>query len=127
MTRCLFRFFDPFFFRDRLRCSCLSFFSALRKNRGEWTREPSAMTAKWVSPRSTPWSRSCGGRVSFAGSVSTTKPARYRPAASLITVTVDGADGRARDQRTRTGPILGRFSFPSGVIDHFAFAVNRTH
>lgn len=60
-------------------------------------------------------------------SLATTKPAQYRPPASLITVTVDGTDGGARDQRTRTGPIFGRFSFPCGVIDHLAFVVNRTH
>ena len=41
---------------------------------------------------------------------------RYRPAASLITVTVDGSDGSARDQRTGTSPIFGRRSFPPGVI-----------
>lgn len=62
----------------------------------------------------------------MSGSVSTMKLAQYRPDASLITVTVDGTDGSARDQRTRTGPILGRFSFPSAVIDQRALAVNRT-
>ncbi|WP_371653141.1 MULTISPECIES: hypothetical protein [unclassified Streptomyces] len=51
---------------------------------------------------------------------------KYRPEASLMTVTVDGTHGSRRDQRTFTGPILGRFSFPSSVIDHRAFAVNRT-
>lgn len=64
-----------------------------------------------------PWSAWAGGQISFAGSVDTTKLAQYRPAASLITVTVDGTDGSVRDQRTFTGPILGRFSFLPGVID----------
>ena len=35
-----------------------------------------------------------------------TKLAKYRPAASWITVTLDGADGSGRDQRTDTSPIL---------------------
>ncbi len=66
------------------------------------------------------------GSTSAAGSVSTTKLAKYRPAASLTTVTVDGADGSIRDHLTGTGPIFGRFSFPPVVIDQRAFAVNRT-
>ncbi len=60
------------------------------------------------------------------GSVSMTKLAKYRPAASLTTVTVDGADGNVRDHLTGTGPIFGRFSFPPGVIDQRALAVNLT-
>ena len=46
------------------------------------------------------------------GSVSITKDAKYRPAESLITVTLDGADGRSRDQRTDTSPIFGKRSLP---------------
>src|SRR3989442_10284086 len=65
-------------------------------------------------------------RGSTAGSVSTTKLAKYRPAASMITVTDDGSDGRARDHFTRTSPTFGSRSFPPGVIFHRALAVNRT-
>ena len=41
-----------------------------------------------------------------------TKLAKYRPAASLITVTDDGSDGSGRDHRTGTSPIFGSRSFP---------------
>ncbi|GII61347.1 hypothetical protein Skr01_14320 [Sphaerisporangium krabiense] len=58
--------------------------------------------------------------------VSTTKLAKYRPAASLMTVTEEGADGSSRDQRTGTSPIFGRRSLPPGVIENRAFLVNRT-
>lgn len=63
---------------------------------------------------------------SISGSVSTTNEAKYRPALSLTTVTVDGADGRERDHFTATSPTLGSRSFPPVVIFHPAFAVNRT-
>ncbi|MFE5587601.1 hypothetical protein [Kitasatospora sp. NPDC056531] len=43
----------------------------------------------------------------------------------MITVTVDGTDGRTRDHLTRTSPIFGRDRSPPGVILHRAFAVNR--
>ena len=56
---------------------------------------------------------------------STTKLAKYRPAASMMTVTLDGADGRSRDQRTGTSPIFGRRSFPPGSTRNRALAVNR--
>src|SRR5690348_18395574 len=59
------------------------------------------------------------------GAVSTTNEAKYRPAESLITVTVDGSPGRGRDHRTRTSPIFGRRSFPLGKILNRALAVNR--
>lgn len=60
-----------------------------------------------------------------SGSVSMTNEAKYRPAASLITVTLDGIEGSARDQRTGMSPIFGNRSFPPGVIDQRALAVNR--
>jgi hypothetical protein len=50
------------------------------------------------------------------GSVCTTNEAKYRPAASLTTVTDDGSDGSSRDQRTATSPTFGRRSFPAGVM-----------
>ena len=55
----------------------------------------------------------------------TTKLAKYRPAASLITVTDDGTAGSGRDQRTGTSPILGSRSFPPGVATNEALRVNR--
>jgi len=63
-------------------------------------------------------------RGSMAGLVSMTKLAKYRPAESLITVTVDGSPGRGRDHRTGTSPIFGRRSFPLGRILNRALAVN---
>jgi hypothetical protein len=55
----------------------------------------------------------------------TTKLAKYRPAASLMTVTLDGSDGRLRGQRTDTSPILGCRSFPPDSTLNRALAVNR--
>src|ERR1700759_2625994 len=62
---------------------------------------------------------------SVPGPTSTTKLAKYRSALSLITVTEDGSDGSGRDQRTGTFPILGRRSFPLGVMEKRALRVNR--
>ena len=84
---------------------------------------PSDSTAKWVSPRSMPITGPASGRA--PGPVSTTKLAKYRPAESLITVTLDGSDGSGRDHRTGTSPILGRRSFPLGSTLNRALAVNR--
>ncbi len=89
---------------------------------------PSDSTANDVNPRSIPASASAAWNraASAAGSVCTTKDAKYRPAASRITVTVDGAAGRSRDQQTGTSPIFGSRSRPLGRILNFALAVNRT-
>ena len=70
-----------------------------------------------------PVTGAAGGSAS--GSVSITKLAKYRPAESLITVTLDGSHGSGRDQRTGTSPILGRRSFPPGSTLNRALAVNR--
>jgi hypothetical protein len=67
--------------------------------------------------------------ASVAGSgspgASTTKLAKYRPAASMITVTLDGSDGSKRDHRTFTSPIFGSRSFPPSVTQNRALRVNR--
>lgn len=73
----------------------------------------------------TVWSVSGIRAASAAGSVSMTKEAKYLPAASLTTVTLEGTAGSARDHFTRTAPILGRLSFPHAVSDQRAFAVKR--
>jgi hypothetical protein len=54
-----------------------------------------------------------------------TNEAKYRPAESLITVTLDGSDGSGRDHPTGTSPIFGNRSFPPGRILNQALAVNR--
>jgi len=89
---------------------------------------PSDSTANDVRPRSIPTSASAAGNraASVAGPGPTTKLAKYRPAASLSTVTLAGSQGSGRDQRTSTSPIFGRRSFPPGVILNLALAVNRT-
>jgi hypothetical protein len=80
-----------------------------RRKRGDSTFVPSERTAKWVRPRSIPTSEAPPGSVS-SGPLSTTKLAKYLPAASLTTVTVDGTDGSTRDHLTLTLPILGNGS-----------------
>jgi len=57
-------------------------------------------------------------------SSSTTNEAKYRPAESLMTVTLDGSDGSGRDHRTCTSPILGNRSFPFASTRNRALAVN---
>jgi hypothetical protein len=101
----------------------LSFFSARRRNRGALTSVPSSSTAKCPRPRSIPHSRSVRG--SGSGVTSTTNDAKYRPAASRITVTEVGVAGSSRDQRTSTSPIFGNRSrlLPSTL--NRALAVNR--
>jgi hypothetical protein len=104
-------------------CAVRSLRSARRRNLGLATFRPSDRTAKCVSPRSIPASAPEGGSGSSAAW--TTKLAKYRPAASLITVTLDGPAGRSRDQQTSTSPIFGRRSFPPAVTAKRALRVNR--
>src|SRR5260370_27748480 len=54
-----------------------------------------------------------------------TKLEKSRPAESLITVTEDGIEGRVRDQRTRTSPILGSRNLPPGMTQKRALRVKR--
>jgi hypothetical protein len=84
----------------------LSVRSARRRNLGAATIRPSGNAAKHFSPRSILVSTSISGRTS--GWMSNTNEAKYRPAASLITVTELGSVGSSRDQRTRSFPIFGR-------------------
>jgi hypothetical protein len=102
----------------------LRFFSARRRNFGAAIFRPSDKTAKCDSPRSMPTVEPAEGRA--AAVVSMTKLAKYRPAESMITVTLDGSDGKGRDQRTGTSPIFGSRSFPLGSTLNRALAVNRT-
>jgi hypothetical protein len=43
----------------------------------------------------------------------------------MITVTLDGSDGRFRDYRTATSPIFGSRSRPADVTQNRALRVNR--
>ena len=120
-------FLLPFCLRECARCNRPSLASARRKNRGALTLVPSDKTANAASPRSMPTSRPEWGKrcASAAGSVWTTNEAKYRPAASLITVTLDGSPGSGRDHRTTTSPIFGSRSRPFGKILNRALAVKR--
>src|SRR5690606_33946396 len=97
--------------------------SARRRNRGLSIFRPSDSTAKCDRPRSIPTSPVVSGNDSAAAS--TTNEAKYRPAASLITVTLEGSDGRRRDHVTFTSPSLGRRSFPPAVTWNRALRVKR--
>src|SRR5690606_39229859 len=119
----LVRLFDPFALRDRAFCALRNRRSARRRNRGLPTFRPSESTAKCVSPRSMPTSAAVCG--SGSAGASTTNEAKYRPAASLITVTLEGSDGRRRDHFTGTSPIFGRRSLPPAVIAKRALRVKR--
>jgi hypothetical protein len=74
-----------------------------------------------------PMMRSVSGirAASATGSVSRTKEAKYRPAASLMTVTEVGVAGRVRDHFTFTAPIFGKLRRPLSVMFQRALAVNR--
>jgi hypothetical protein len=97
--------------------------SARRRKRGLAILRPSDSTAKWARPRSIPVSAAT--TRSGSSPAWTTKLAKYRPAASRITVTDDGTAGSGRDQRTGTSPILGSRSFSPRVTAKRALRVNR--
>jgi hypothetical protein len=54
-----------------------------------------------------------------------TKEAKYRPAQSRMMVTLDGWEGRGRDQWTGTSPTFGSRNLPLGRSLNRALAVNR--
>src|SRR5579859_613847 len=114
LSRCL---------RDRSCCNRLSLRAARRRNFGAATLVPSHSTAKWVRPRSMPTSDPARGSVSSV--VCTTNDAKYRPAASRITVTELGSAGRSRDHRTLRSPIFASRSRPLSQTLNRALAVNR--
>jgi hypothetical protein len=82
------------------------------------------MTAKCVRPRSIPISESTGASVS-SWPIVTTNEAKYRPAASRITVTELASHGRGRDHRTDTSPIFGNLNRPLSPTLNREFLVNR--
>src|SRR5579859_718113 len=123
LTTAFLRLFEPLALRATACCSRRSLRAAWRRNFGAATFVPSDSTAKWVSPRSMPTCASTSGNG--AGAACTTNEAKYRPAASRITVTDDGAAGRVRDQRTSRSPIFGNRSRPLSQTLNRALAVNR--
>ena len=104
-------------------CARASLAACFRAIRGASTFVPSDSTAKCVSPRSIPTS-CCTGGSGWSGT-STTNEAWYRPAASTVTVTLDGSNGSSRDQRTGTSPIPGSRNRPAGSTRNRAALVNR--
>src|SRR5690606_26184190 len=99
----------PFCLRDNDCCALRSLRSARRRNFGESMILPLDNTANVVSPKSIPTSEPVGGSASSV--VATTNDAKYRPAASLMIVTLDGTDGSSRDQRTASSPTFATYSF----------------
>ena len=71
---------------------------------------PSDRTANVVSPRSIPTSESSSGIGSSV--VSTTNDTKYRPAESLMTVTLLGSDGNSRDHTTFNSPTFAIYNGP---------------
>src|SRR5690606_32823937 len=113
LTMAFFLLFDPFALRDRACCALRNRRSARRRNRGLSIFRPSDSTAKCDRPRSIPTSPVVSGNDSAAAS--TTNEAKYRPAASLITVTLEGSDGRRRVHFTFTSPIWRTDQCPAPV------------
>jgi hypothetical protein len=60
-----------------------------------------------------PMTGSVAGKAS--GSSLMTNGAKYLPAGSLMTVTLDGTHGSGRDRRTDTSPTMGRRSLYSDI------------
>src|SRR4051794_25213876 len=123
LTTAFLRLFDPLALRLRSFCNLRSLRAARRRNFGAATFVPSDSTAKCVKPRSMPTSEFSSG--SGWSVVWTMNEAKYRPAASLMIVTDDGAEGSSRDQRTSRSPIFGSRSRPLSRILYRALAVNR--
>ena len=128
-TRALSRLLLPGCLRARDLCSLRSLRSARRRNlRGPdhrpvgQHRERRSGPGRYPPPRR--WrDREAAGVLRRVGV--TTNEAKYRPAASRITVTLDGGRRQVRDQRTSTSPIFGSRSRPLGRTLNRAFAVNR--
>lgn len=102
--RALARFFEPFCFLLNLRCNTANRFAYLALCRGLPVLKPVSVTNKSFKPISMPTVETVIG--SDTGSNSQRQDTKYRPAASLVIVTVDGADGNGRLQRTSNGSLL---------------------
>ena len=96
--RALARFFEPFCFLFNRRCSRANRFAYLTVWRGLPCLNPVSVMKRSLKPKSMPTVEVVIG--SDTGSNSQRLDTKYRPAASLDTVTVDGTDGKVRDQRT---------------------------
>ena len=100
------RFAEHFCFFASRRCNVASLASFLRNVLGAAIFSPVENMAKWVSPKSMPI---CAATSDFGITVSSqSSEAKYRPDASLDTVTVVGfaAFGKVRDQRIFSGAFI---------------------
>ena len=103
LSRALARFAEPFIFLAKRRCRIASRASLARNLFGAAIFSPVERMAKWDRPRSMPI---LPVDSDFGVTESShSKEAKYRPAASLETVTVVGLDafGKVRDQQILSG------------------------
>lgn len=119
--RALARFFEPLAFLLKRRWSSTRRTAYLAVWRGLPDLNPVSVTNKYFKPTSMPTVEAVIG--SDTGSNSQRQDTKYRPAASLVMVTVDGVDGNGRDQRTSNAVLLfAMYSLPSRYLN--ALAVN---
>ncbi|BEN28721.1 Uncharacterised protein [Serratia marcescens] len=119
--RALVRFFEPSCFLLNRRCSNASRLAFLAVLRGLSALNPLSVTNRRVRPTSIPTIDDVTGNGS--GWTSHRQLTKYRPAESLLTVTVEGDDGSLRDQRMFRGVLLfAMYRCPSRYLK--ALAVN---
>src|SRR5574340_573762 len=109
---------EPFCFFASRFCSLASLASCFRNVFGEAIFSPLERIAKWVRPRSMPTLPAATGFSETASSQSI--ETKYRPAASLDTVTVVTftARGMVREKRTLSGAsIFARFSSKTRTVE----------
>lgn len=113
--RALIRFLEPFCFLLKRRCSSVNRFAYLAVWRGLSVLNPVSVTNKSFKPTSMPTVLAVTGidtrfKLTQAGN-------KVLPALSLEMVTVDGADGNSRLQRTSSGDLLfAIYNSPSPVF-----------
>lgn len=106
------RFFEPLVFRLKRRCNSARRCSCFLKYFGLSIFSPSDVMAKCVNPRSIPTLPFETGKGWISSSTRT--ETKYRPAASLLTVTVEGLPVNSRLQHMFNGSAcFASFSLPS--------------
>lgn len=120
--RALARFFEPLAFLLNRRWSNARRAAYLVVWRGLPDLNPVSVTNKSFKPTSMPTIEEVIG--SDAGSNSQRHETKYRPAASLEMVTVDGTDGSGRLQRTSKGALLfAMYNLPSRYLNAASVSV----
>ena len=110
------RFFEPLAFRLKRRCNSARRCSCFLKYLGLSIFSPSEVIAKCVNPRSMPTMPfETGNGCLFS---STSMDTKYLPAASLLTVTVEGFPENSRLQRMLSGSeCFASFNLPSRQLN----------